>query len=79
MPVILFHAANTIYQKTDISANALKVLNRLNSAGFQAFLVGGSVRDLLLRKLPKDFDVATNATPSQIKIISQCSYYRTTL
>lgn len=53
--------------KTDISANALKVLNRLNSAGFQAYLVGGSVRDLLLRKAPKDFDVATNATPNQIK------------
>lgn len=42
-------------------------MNRLNSAGFQAFLVGGSVRDLLLRKVPKDFDVATNATPNQIK------------
>lgn len=43
------------------------MLNRLNSAGFQAYLVGGSVRDLLLRKVPKDFDVATNATPNQIK------------
>ncbi|KTC65151.1 poly(A) polymerase (plasmid) [Legionella adelaidensis] len=53
--------------KTDISINALKVLNRLNSAGFEAYLVGGSVRDLLLRKAPKDFDVATNATPTQIK------------
>lgn len=53
--------------KTDISMNALKVLNRLSSAGFEAFLVGGSVRDLLLRKAPKDFDVATNATPNQIK------------
>jgi poly(A) polymerase len=53
--------------KTDISVNALKVLNRLNSAGFQAYLVGGCVRDLLLSKLPKDFDVATNATPNQIK------------
>lgn len=53
--------------KTDISANALKVLNRLSSAGFQAYLVGGSVRDLLLGKAPKDFDVATNATPTQIK------------
>jgi poly(A) polymerase len=47
--------------------NALKVLNRLNKAGFEAYLVGGSVRDLLLRKAPKDFDVATNATPNQIK------------
>lgn len=53
--------------KTDISVNALKVLNRLNSAGFQSYLVGGSVRDLLLRKVPKDFDVATNANPNQIK------------
>ncbi len=53
--------------KTDISPNALKVLNRLNSAGYQAYLVGGSVRDLLVRKAPKDFDVATNATPNQIK------------
>ena len=53
--------------KTDISPNALKVLNRLNSAGFQAYLVGGSVRDLMLSKAPKDFDVATNATPNQIK------------
>lgn len=53
--------------KTDISSNALKVLNRLNSAGFQAYLVGGSVRDLLLGKVPKDFDIATDATPAQIK------------
>lgn len=53
--------------KTDISANALKVLTRLNRAGFQAYLVGGSVRDLLLRKAPKDFDIATYATPNQIK------------
>lgn len=53
--------------KTDISANALAVLNRLNSGGYQAYLVGGSVRDLLLRKAPKDFDIATNATPQQVK------------
>lgn len=53
--------------KTDISPNALTVLNRLNGANFQAYLVGGSVRDLLLRHVPKDFDVATNAKPNQIK------------
>ncbi|KTD62732.1 poly(A) polymerase [Legionella shakespearei DSM 23087] len=53
--------------KSDISHNALKVLNRLISNGFQAYLVGGSVRDLLLHKAPKDFDVATNATPNEIK------------
>ena len=43
------------------------MLNRLISGGFQAYIVGGSVRDLLLHKAPKDFDVATNATPNQIK------------
>ncbi|STY29249.1 poly(A) polymerase [Legionella wadsworthii] len=53
--------------KADISSNALKVLNRLIGAGFQAYIVGGSVRDLLLHKSPKDFDVATNATPNQVK------------
>lgn len=59
--------SNHNLSKTDISPNALKVLNRLNSSGFQAYLVGGSVRDLLLGKVPKDFDVATDATPSQIR------------
>lgn len=50
-----------------ISDNALKVLYRLNGAGFDAYLVGGGVRDLLLGQSPKDFDIATNATPEQIK------------
>ncbi|KTD04240.1 poly(A) polymerase [Legionella geestiana] len=58
---------NHCLSKTDISPNALSVLNRLNSAGHEAYLVGGSVRDLLLKKAPKDFDVATSATPNQIK------------
>nr|WP_173402493.1 polynucleotide adenylyltransferase PcnB [Legionella norrlandica] len=53
--------------KADISSNALKVLNRLISHGFQAYIVGGSVRDLLLHKAPKDFDIATNATPNEVK------------
>lgn len=53
--------------RKQISDNALKVLYRLNGAGFDAFLVGGGVRDLLLGQKPKDFDIATNATPEQIK------------
>ena len=53
--------------KTEISTNALQVINHLNHHGHQAYLVGGSVRDLLLRKAPKDYDVATSATPQQIK------------
>ncbi|RTZ14999.1 polynucleotide adenylyltransferase PcnB [Vibrio aquaticus] len=53
--------------RKQISDNALKVLYRLNGAGFDAYLVGGGVRDLLLGQQPKDFDIATNATPEQIK------------
>ncbi|MGP1923449.1 MAG: polynucleotide adenylyltransferase PcnB [Arsenophonus sp. NEOnobi-MAG3] len=59
--------------RRDISDNALKVLYRLNNAGYEAYLVGGSVRDLLLGKKPKDFDVTTNATPEQIrKLFRNC-------
>jgi poly(A) polymerase len=50
-----------------ISPNALKVLYRLKEAGYQAFLVGGAVRDLLLGIRPKDFDVATNALPEDVR------------
>jgi poly(A) polymerase len=53
--------------KTNISISALKVLNRLNKSNFDAFLVGGSVRDLLLHHTPKDFDVVTDARPNQIR------------
>jgi len=50
-----------------ISAHALSVTRRLQQAGFQAYPVGGCVRDLLLGLAPKDFDVATNATPEQVR------------
>ncbi|MBD8162380.1 polynucleotide adenylyltransferase PcnB [Erwinia persicina] len=64
--------AHNISRK-DISENALKVLYRLNKAGYEAYLVGGGVRDLLLGKKPKDFDVTTNATPDQMrKLFRNC-------
>ena len=50
-----------------IDRNARDVIDNLESSGFEAYIVGGGVRDLLLGKKPKDFDVATNATPEQIK------------
>ncbi len=53
--------------RANISANALKVLYRLKQAGYQAYLVGGGVRDLLLGHEPKDFDVATNALPDDVR------------
>lgn len=52
-----------------IDPHALTVLKRLHGAGFLAYLVGGSVRDLLMRKKPKDFDVATSALPEEIKAL----------
>ena len=52
---------------SQISSNALKVIEKLQQSGFSAFLVGGGIRDLLLAQRPKDFDIATNATPEQTK------------
>ncbi len=53
--------------RRQISPGALKVLYRLHRAGYLAYLVGGSVRDLLLGRTPKDFDVVTNARPREIR------------
>jgi poly(A) polymerase len=53
--------------RKNISNGALRVLYRLNEAGFRACLVGGAVRDLLLGGHPKDFDIATSATPEEVK------------
>ena len=53
--------------RKNMSVNALRILYRLHSRGFIAYLVGGCVRDLMLGRTPKDFDVGTNATPGQIK------------
>ncbi|PCJ16257.1 MAG: poly(A) polymerase [Gammaproteobacteria bacterium] len=50
-----------------LSPGAVKVLKRLNEAGFKAYIVGGGVRDLLLGAKPKDFDVATDAHPEQVR------------
>lgn len=55
--------------RRQISESALKVLYRLNKAGYRACLVGGGVRDVLLGKQPKDFDVATDATPDQLRAL----------
>lgn len=49
-----------------ISSGAIKTTEGLQKAGFEAYLVGGAVRDLLLKKRPKDFDIATNATPEEV-------------
>ncbi|MEJ2609054.1 MAG: polynucleotide adenylyltransferase PcnB [Candidatus Thiodiazotropha sp.] len=62
-----------IISRANISNNAVKVLYRLNKSGYEAYLVGGGVRDLLLGREPKDFDVATNASPEEVKaVFSNC-------
>lgn len=53
--------------RQDIDPDALKVLYRLQASDFQAYLVGGSVRDLLLHRRPKDFDIGTSAHPHEVK------------
>lgn len=65
-PVVIPRASHHISRRY-ISKNALKVLYRLKDAGHLAYLVGGGVRDLLLGREPKDFDVATDAHPGEIK------------
>src|SRR5688572_1289492 len=65
-PRIVPREAHCISRR-DISTNALRVLYKLREGGFAAYLVGGAVRDLLIGGHPKDFDVATDATPEQVK------------
>ena len=65
-PVIVPRSEHDISRK-QIDPDTLKVLYRLNRHGYRALLVGGCVRDLLLGRKPKDFDVATDATPNQVK------------
>ena len=66
VPVVVPRAGHAISRK-QIDPDALKVLYRLHQNNYAAYLVGGSVRDLLLGRRPKDFDIGTNAHPYQVK------------
>lgn len=60
---------------SQVSDNAIKVLRGLKKTGYQAYLVGGCVRDLLLKREPKDFDVVTDASPEQVrKVFYNCRF-----
>ena len=67
-PLILERADHSL-SRSRIDEDALKVLYRLINHGYQAFLVGGSVRDIMLGKKPKDFDVGTNATVEEVRSV----------
>lgn len=63
----IYSAKEHSIRNRQISKNSLAVINKLNSSGFNAYLVGGGVRDLLLGLSPKDFDIVTDAHPSEIR------------
>jgi poly(A) polymerase len=65
-PFIIPRSEHCLSRK-DVDREALKVLYRLKDHGYIAYLVGGGVRDILIGKRPKDFDIGTNATPDEIK------------
>ena len=65
-PVVYARSEHCISRKS-IDPDALKVLYRLSSLGYTAYLVGGGVRDLLMGHTPKDFDVGTSAKPNEVK------------
>jgi poly(A) polymerase len=71
-PIVIPRPEHNI-SRANISSNAVKVLYRLRDAGFRACLVGGGVRDLLLGREPKDFDISTDARPEQVyKLFRNC-------
>src|SRR5476651_2509124 len=65
-PTVIARSEHSISRR-DIDPDALKVLYRLHEHHYAAYLVGGSVRDLLLGRRPKDFDIGTSAHPHQVK------------
>lgn len=71
--VKIIHRTEHALSRKNMSEHALKVLYRLKKAKYASYLVGGGVRDLLLDMHPKDFDVATDATPEQVrKLFGNC-------
>src|SRR5579864_6876370 len=64
---IVVDRSNHTISRRRIPENVLKVLYRLHRSGHRAYLCGGSVRDLLMNRVPKDFDIATDAHPTEIR------------
>ena len=62
-----------ILKESKFSPLSIEIIKKLKKSGFQAYLVGGCVRDLLAGIKPKDFDVSTNATPEEVRKIFRSS------
>lgn len=67
----IYHTSDHDIDPSLIDSDAIYVINKLKEAGYPAYLVGGSVRDLLVKRTPKDFDISTSARPEQIKQVFQ--------
>src|SRR5436190_5947015 len=67
-PIIIPRADHPI-SRANISRGAIRVLYTLKDAGYEAYLVGGGLRDLLLGREPKDFDIATSARPEELQVL----------
>lgn len=65
----IYTRSEHIVSRKNIDLDALKIMHRLIRSGYKGYLVGGGVRDLLLERKPKDFDIATDATPRQVKAL----------
>jgi len=66
---------DSVSRETQIPEEALETVRTLNQVGFEAYLVGGCVRDILLGRIPEDWDVATDATPDEILTLFEHSFY----
>lgn len=66
---VVYTKSEHFIKNENIDKDALQIVNRLRDAGYTAYIVGGAVRDLIIGKNPKDFDIVTDATPSRIKRI----------
>lgn len=64
---VVYTAEEHRINSSDVDIEAVRIVGRLKQAGHESYIVGGAVRDLILGKKPKDFDIVTNASPSQIK------------
>src|SRR4029434_3591867 len=70
----IYRADPHAVRRAQVPRGARMVTEKLHEAGFKAFVVGGAVRDLLLGLTPKDFDIATSATPEQVKPLFRRAY-----
>ena len=66
---LIYTATEHAIDPCKVDSEAIRIISGLQNAGYEAYIVGGAVRDLLIGKTPKDFDIATSAKPARIRKI----------